>query len=128
MLVLIKKQLSIKTSASCTQNYDNAKIKQPNPKVDRTDCTLWPLLYPLKKVGLEVGFIPYRGDFDYEYDNSAEELIGEMEITENDSPQERGNEISFVFAYFLFRRIEIESFAIIRLQAEREGTAQEIFH
>jgi hypothetical protein len=43
------------------------------------------------QIGLEVGFIPFRGDFsELEYENDAELLIAEMEITEHDTPQERG--------------------------------------
>jgi transcriptional adapter 2-alpha len=99
MLVLIKKQLGIKTSASCTSNYENKNIKLSHPRI-----------------GLEVGFIPYRGDFDVEYDNDAELLIGEMEITENDTPQEREMKLKVLklYDYKLAERELRKKFAIER--------------
>ncbi|KAL0481300.1 hypothetical protein AKO1_012753 [Acrasis kona] len=100
MLVTIKKNLGIKTSMSCTQNYEGPnKIKQPNPKI-----------------GLEVGFVPYRGDFDVEYDNDAEVLIGEMEISENDTPQERQYKLDILrlYDYKLAEREKRKKFAIER--------------
>ena len=35
-----------------------------------------------------VGFLPKRGDFDYEYDNDAELLLAEMEFNEDDNETE----------------------------------------
>jgi len=35
-----------------------------------------------------IGYMPLRGDFDFEYDNEAELLLAEMEFNEDDKPEE----------------------------------------
>lgn len=41
------------------------------------------------QMGDAAGWMPKREDFVYEWDNEAEDILGDMEITEDDSPEER---------------------------------------
>lgn len=35
-----------------------------------------------------LGYMPLRGDFDYEYENEAEILLSEMNFSDEDTPEE----------------------------------------
>lgn len=45
------------------------------------------------------GWMPKREDFVYEWDNEAEEILGDMEITDEDSPQERDLKLQVLEIY-----------------------------
>ena len=46
-----------------------------------------------------IGFMPLRKEFDYEYDNDAEQLLAEMEFTEEDSENDRKIKFSVLEIY-----------------------------
>lgn len=41
-----------------------------------------------------VGFMPGRKEFELEYENEAEQIIKDLEFSENDNPQEVGKPIT----------------------------------
>jgi transcriptional adapter 2-alpha len=45
------------------------------------------------------GYMPLRGDFDYEYENDAEVLLADMEFEEDDHPSERELKLQVIKIY-----------------------------
>lgn len=74
-------------------DYDNLVHDQNGMLVNKKEKQ--PFAKPKKKkdltTGAEVGYIPLRGDFDVEYENDFELLIAEMDIHNDDPPEEKGN-------------------------------------
>ena len=68
------------------------------------------------QLGSDVGYLPLRADFETDYDNAAEELIGELEITEEDSPEERERKLNLLrlYEFRLSERERRKRFAIER--------------
>jgi transcriptional adapter 2-alpha len=71
----------------------------------------------LANLGTELGFMPLRNDFvEKEFENEAEEMLAEMEITENDSEEERQRKLRLlqVYDYILDEREKRKKFALDR--------------
>jgi len=45
------------------------------------------------------GFLPLRGDFDYEYENDAERMLAEMEFTHDEHPSEKALKLQVIGIY-----------------------------
>jgi len=63
-----------------------------------------------------VGYMPLRGDFDYEYDNEAELFLAEMEFNDDDKPEEIATKMKILEIYNirLDERIKRKNFVIER--------------
>ncbi|KAF0984231.1 hypothetical protein FDP41_007408 [Naegleria fowleri] len=66
--------------------------------------------------GIDIGYLPLRADFDMDYDHAAEELIAEIEIDEEDSPEERERKLNLLrlYEFRLSERERRRKFAIER--------------
>mmetsp|Transcript_12632 Transcript_12632/g.10807 ORF Transcript_12632/g.10807 Transcript_12632/m.10807 type:complete len:159 (+) Transcript_12632:84-560(+) len=77
-----------------------------------------------------VGFMPKRGDFDYEYDNEAELFLAEMEFNDDDKPEEVDikNKILEIYNVRLDERIKRKNFVIERdmLDLKKQNTLDRI--
>jgi transcriptional adapter 2-alpha len=45
------------------------------------------------------GFLPLRGDYDYEYENDAERMLSEMEFTHDEHPSEKALKLQIIGIY-----------------------------
>jgi transcriptional adapter 2-alpha len=89
--------------------YDRNKPKQPEKKRKINN--------KLINLGIELSYMPLRGDFiEKEFENEAEDLIAEMEITENDSEIERQRKLNILSLYdfILSEREKRKRFALER--------------
>jgi len=72
----------------------------------------------LKKnnVGSDVGFMPLRGDYEVEYSNNAEEIVGELELLDEDTPDERKLKLKLLemYDFKLCEREKRKNFALER--------------
>ncbi len=61
----------------------------------------WEKMKPDKKTifGDILGYMPLRGDFDYEYENEAEILLSEMNFSDTDTPEEQTIKYSILEIY-----------------------------
>lgn len=66
--------------------------------------------------GQEIGYLYLRGDYDMEYAASAEEVLGDMEITEEDSKEDRETKLNLLrlYDYKLSERENRKKFAYER--------------
>jgi len=63
-----------------------------------------------------IGYMPFRGDFDYEYDNEAELFLAELEFNDLDKPEEVATKMKILEVYNLRldERIKRKKFVIER--------------
>ncbi|KAG2382687.1 hypothetical protein C9374_005267 [Naegleria lovaniensis] len=120
VLMSIKKELNI-PQIDLKKIFEENLKRSANPRfVMGTILSREPQIVGQKKntyqQGIDVGYLPLRADFDMDYDHAAEELIAEIEIDEEDSPEERERKLNLLrlYEFRLSERERRRKFAIER--------------